>query len=143
MTDIYSKTKRSKIMASVKNVRTAPERQVAVMLKRLGVRYRRNVKSLPGQPDIVVPSAKSAILVNGCFWHGHANCTRAKLPQANRRFWQRKIGTNIKRDRRTARLLRKEGWHVITIWQCRLRNPGRVWNRLRRMTERPTEGRNG
>ncbi len=132
MTDIYSKAKRSEIMSRVKNRRTEPEDKVAALLRELGVKYRRNVKTLPGQPDFVVRSEKTVIFVNGCFWHGHPNCNRAKLPASNRAFWERKITTNKKRDRRNARQLRKQGWHVIAIWQCRLRNMERVSRRLKR-----------
>lgn len=131
--DIYSKSKRSEIMSCVRNRRTAPEDEVAALLKGMGVKYRRNVKTISGQPDFVVRSKSTVIFVNGCFWHGHPNCNRAKLPKSNRRFWKRKIEGNRKRDERIARLLRKEGWHVITVWQCALRNPEHVLKRLRRM----------
>ncbi len=133
MVDIYTKSKRSEIMSRVKHSRTDPEEKVASLLRRLGVRYRRNVKSLSGQPDFVLTSAETVIFVHGCFWHNHSNCNRAKLPKSNRRFWKRKIEGNRKRDERIARLLRKEGWHVITVWQCALRNPEHVRRLLRRM----------
>ena len=133
MADIYSKVKRSEIMSHVKNKGTQPEEKVANMLRTLRVRYRRNVKSMPGDPDFVVSSGKIIIFVHGCFWHNHSNCNRANLPKTNRRFWKIKIEGNKKRDRRIARSLRKQGWHVITIWQCSLRNPERVLRRLRRV----------
>lgn len=131
--DIYSKSKRSEIMSRIKNRKTDPEEKVAGLLRRLHIRYKRNVKSLSGQPDFVVSSAETVIFVHGCFWHNHPNCHRAKLPKTNRKFWKRKIEGNRKRDDRIARLLRKEGWHVMTVWQCALRNPERVLRRLRRM----------
>ena len=130
MADIFSKSKRSEIMSRVKNRRTVPEDQVARLLRDLGVKYRRNVKTLPGQPDFVIRSKKLVIFVNGCFWHGHPNCNRAKRPDSNRAFWDKKIATNKRRDRRNARKLRKEGWHIITVWQCRLRKPDKVLARL-------------
>jgi len=133
MVDIYSKAKRSEIMAHVKNKGTQPEEKVACILRTLRVRYRRNVKSLPGEPDFVVPSAKTVIFVHGCFWHNHLNCNRASLPKTNRSFWRQKIETNKRRDLRKNRLLRKDGWHIITIWQCRLRKPELVLNRLKRI----------
>jgi DNA mismatch endonuclease (patch repair protein) len=131
--DTYSKSKRSEIMSRVRNRRTAAEDKVAALLRKLGIRYRRNVKNLPGQPDFMVRSRKTVIFVNGCLWHGHPNCNRAKLPDNNRTFWQRKITTNKRRDRRSAYKLRKEGWRVINVWQCRLRHPERVLHRLRRL----------
>ena len=135
MADVFSKAKRSEIMSRVRNRRTAPENQVAGLLREIGVRYRRNVGSLPGEPDFAVHAAHAAIFVHGCFWHGHTNCKRAKLPATNRRFWREKIDTNKRRDRRVARLLRKQGWQVLTIWQCRLRNPQRVCAGLRRTVQ--------
>lgn len=133
MADIYSKVKRSEIMSHIKNRGTQPEEKVASMLRALRVRYRRNVKSLPGEPDFVVSSVKMVIFVHGCFWHNHSNCKRANLPKTNRRFWKIKIESNKRRDKRIARLLRKQGWHVITIWQCSLRDPDKVLNRMKRM----------
>ena len=133
MTDIYTRAKRSEIMSRVKNRRTGPEDEVASLLRKLGVKYRRNVKTIPGQPDFVVASRNVVILVNGCFWHGHPNCSRAKLPDSNRAFWEGKIETNKRRDRRNARTLRAEGWSVINIWQCRLRKRERVMARLARL----------
>lgn len=131
MTDVYSKAKRSEIMSRVKNRGTNPEEQVASMLRRLHVRYRRNVKTLPGQADFAVPSAKTAIFVNGCFWHGHRNCNRASLPGSNEHFWRTKITVNKRRDIRVAKQLERQGWHVLTIWQCRLRNAQNVLHRLK------------
>ncbi len=133
MTDIYTKAKRSAIMSKVKNKRTQPEDRVAGLLDELAVDYERNVRTLPGQPDFVVGAKDTVVFVNGCFWHGHANCKRAKLPDTNSAFWRNKIATNKRRDRRNARLLRREGWHIITVWQCRLRRPKSVQSRLRRI----------
>jgi len=133
MADIYNKAKRSQIMSCVKHARTAPEEKVASILRKLGIRYRRNLKSLPGRPDFVIKSAKTIIFVHGCFWHDHPNCKLARRPKTNRKFWEQKAIDNRRRDRRKERLLRKQGWHVITIWQCRLRKPNQVMRRLKRM----------
>jgi len=130
MADIYDKAKRSEIMSCVKHTRTAPEEKVAKLLSKLKIRYRRNAKSLPGQPDFVIKSAKTVIFVHGCFWHGHLNCKLARRPKTNKAFWEQKAIDNRRRDLRKERLLRKKGWHVITIWQCRLRTPDRVLKRL-------------
>ncbi len=132
MVDIYSKAKRRALMSSVKHARTAPEEQVAALLRTLKVKYRRNVKSLPGQPDFVIGSTKTAIFVHGCFWHDHPKCKLARRPKTNRTFWEEKAIDNKRRDRRKERLLRQQGWHIMTIWQCRLRNPSRILGRLQR-----------
>jgi len=133
--DVYSKSKRSEIMSNIRTKRSSPENIVAFLLRQLKIKYRRNVKSLPGKPDFVVPSAKTVIFVHGCFWHNHPNCGRAKLPRTNRAFWKKKVEGNRRRDSRNTRLLRKDGWHVVTVWQCNLRNQERVLKRLERMIQ--------
>lgn len=132
MADIYGKVKRSEIMSRVKHSRTGPEEKVANLLKILKIRYHRNVKSLPGQPDFVMKSAKTVIFVHGCFWHAHNNCKLSRRPKTNKAFWVRKAIDNKRRDQRKNRLLRKRGWHILTIWQCRLSRPERVLKRLKR-----------
>lgn len=84
-------------------------------------RFRKNDKRLPGSPDIVLPEYKTAIFVHGCFWHGHTKCKYAKLPTSNVNFWKTKIEANDKRDSKKVRLLKKESWNVITVWQCQLK----------------------
>lgn len=133
MADIYSKSKRSQIMASVKSRRTGPEEKVAKILKKLKIKYRRNVKSLPGKPDFVIDSASTIIFVHGCFWHGHNNCQYARTPKTNKKFWRKKVINNKRRDRRIYSLLRKAGWHIVTVWQCRLKTPNQVESRLLRI----------
>ena len=136
MTDVYTKSKRSEIMSRIKGSKTSPEKIIARMLCKLKVKFKCNVKSLPGQPDFVIPLCKTVIFVHGCFWHNHTNCKRAKLPTTNKAFWKRKILGNKKRDMRILRSLRKEGWHVITIWQCALSRQERIMMRLKRMLVR-------
>jgi len=133
MADIYDKVKRSEIMSLVKHHRTALEEKVAGLLKKLGIKYRRNVKSLPGQPDFVIKSAKTVIFVHGCFWHAHSNCKLARRPRTNKAFWVWKAIDNKRRDQRKNRLLRKQGWHILTIWQCNLRQPEKVSRRIEKM----------
>lgn len=130
MADIYDKDKRSEIMSCVKHARTAPEEKVAFILRKLGIRYRRNVESLPGHPDFVIKSAKTVIFVHGCFWHDHRNCKLARRPRSNKKFWIQKAIDNKRRDQRKNRLLRKNGWHILTIWQCSLRQPEKVSRRI-------------
>lgn len=130
MVDIYNKSKRSEIMACVKHARTVPEEKVAGLLKKLGIKYRRNVESLTGQPDFVIKSARTVIFVHGCFWHAHNNCKLARRPRTNKAFWVRKAIDNKRRDQRKNRLLRKQGWHILTIWQCSLRQPDKISRRI-------------
>ena len=108
-------------MSKVRSKDTKPEEIVRKYLFSKGFRYRKNVKSLPGTPDIVLPKYKTVIFVNGCFWHGH-DCSKGKLPETNREKWQEKIATNKKRDEKNYFLLREKHWKVIIIWECQLKN---------------------
>jgi DNA mismatch endonuclease (patch repair protein) len=122
LTDIYSKRKRSQIMSKISGHETKPEILIRKYLFSLGFRFRKNVKSLPGKPDIVLPKYKTVIFVHGCFWHGHMECKASTLPTTNVRFWKDKIKGNIDRDLRNKKKLKKLGWKVIIIWQCKLKN---------------------
>lgn len=108
-------------MARIKSCNTAPEFVVRSFLHRHGYRYRIHVRTLPGRPDMALRKYRTAIFVNGCFWHGHRGCTRASVPKSNSLFWRKKITGNAARDRRTATALRRLGWTVLTVWQCQLR----------------------
>lgn len=138
MSDIFSKAKRSDIMSKILGKETKPEILVRKFLFSNGFRYRKNLKKLPGTPDIVLLKYKTAIFVNGCFWHGHKNCKRFALPATNINFWQNKINGNIKRDKAKKLLLKKMGYKVITIWQCQLNSNNRkkTLNRLIKMIEK-------
>lgn len=94
-----------------------------------GFRYRKNVESLPGKPDIVLPKYKAVIFINGCFWHGHT-CKLGKRPQTNQIFWKNKIDANIIRDKKQIFELQSKGWKVILIWQCEIRNKKLLERRL-------------
>ena len=85
-----------------------------------GCRYRKNVRSLPGCPDIVLPKYRTVIFVNGCFWHKH-DCPRFVWPSSNREYWEPKILGNVARDKRNGELLREAGWKVIIVWECELK----------------------
>jgi DNA mismatch endonuclease (patch repair protein) len=120
MADVFSTRERSRIMARIHGVHTNPEKTVRSFLRKSGFRLRFHLASLPGKPDILVPECRTAIFVNGCFWHGHAGCRRAGLPKTRGSFWRAKIAGNIARDKRNKVALKKLGWHVVTVWQCRL-----------------------
>ena len=121
MSDIFSFQKRSDIMSKICGKNTKPQILVRKFLFSKGFRYRINVKTLPGKPDIVLPKYKTVIFINGCFWHGH-NCKKGKLPSSNIDFWRKKISNNKSRDDKNSDLLIKLGWKVIIIWQCEISN---------------------
>ena len=115
------KNKRSQLMAKVKHKNTEPEIMVRHFLFSKGFRYRINVKTLPGTPDIVLPKYRVVIFVHGCFWHGHENCKYYRIPKSNIEFWQSKIEKNRERDKKIIECLENEGWQVFVIWGCMLK----------------------
>lgn len=122
MTDIYDKKKRSLIMSKISDRDSRMEIFVRKALFAAGLRYRKNVISLPGKPDVVLSRYKTAIFTHGCFWHGHQGCKASKLPESRRDFWEKKIKDNIERDKRNISLLERNGWKVIVLWQCEINN---------------------
>lgn len=131
MTDIYSRDKRSQIMARVRASGTRPELVVRQVAHRLGYRFRLHRKDLPGRPDLVFPRHRKVVLVHGCFWHGHENCRKARRPGSNAAFWDAKLARNIERDRQTLTALTCSGWRVLTVWECETRRPEQLAERLR------------
>lgn len=122
MSDVMTSEQRSRCMAAVKGKDTKPEMIVRKYLFSQGLRFRVQVRKLPGNPDIVLPKYKTVIFVNGCFWHGHEGCKYFRLPKSNVEFWKEKIERNIERDRESMRALLDLGWKVIRVWECELRN---------------------
>lgn len=114
-------TQRHNNMAAIRSSGTKPERIVRQYLWRRGFRYRLNSPRLPGHPDLVLRKYRTCIFVNGCFWHGHADCGGFRLPKTNVAFWQRKIERNKERDCEEQRKLAQMGWHCITVWECELK----------------------
>lgn len=122
---------RSQIMRAVKAKNTSPELAVRQMVWHLGFRYRLHRADLPGKPDLVFPGARKVIFVNGCFWHGH-DCRRgARMPKSNSEYWKRKIDGNRSRDFVNATKLTDLGWEARTVWECELRDPELLEEKLR------------
>jgi DNA mismatch endonuclease, patch repair protein len=120
--DVYGKRKRSEIMARVKGRDTGPELLVRAIVHSLGYRFRLYRRDLPGCPDITLPKHRKVIFMHGCFWHSHKRCPRSARPSTNIAFWRKKLDSNITRDKRNIKQLRKDGWRVLVIWQCQTRN---------------------
>lgn len=116
--DHLTKEQRSWNMSRIRDRDTRPEVILRSMLHRAGYRFRKNVKNLPGKPDIVLPKYRTVIFVHCCFWHRHKGCKYATTPSTNVEFWQKKFAANIANDKKHARALRKLGWKVITVWEC-------------------------
>lgn len=119
--DVHDKKTRSYNMSRIKGKNTKPEELVAKYLFAHGFRYRRNVKKLPGSPDIVLRKYRTVIFVNGCFWHMHG-CKFFVWPKDNADFWRIKLLANSERDKREYDELRNLGWNVIVIWECQLKH---------------------
>jgi len=101
----------------------------------MGYRYRLHDKRLPGKPDLVFSRRRKAVFVNGCFWHGHENCRYGKLPKSRLDFWKPKIDRNRQRDVENLRRLEDEGWSVLTVWQCEVKDQEKLRIRLHEFLE--------
>lgn len=119
--DNHTKEVRSYNMSRIRNKNSKPEMIVRKFLFSKGLRYRKNVNTLPGKPDIVLPKYRCVIFVNGCFWHGHFGCSRFKMPKSNTEYWNAKIKSNVERDNRVQKELFDMGWKVMTVWECQLK----------------------
>jgi DNA mismatch endonuclease (patch repair protein) len=131
MTDVFTPQERSAVMRRVKGKDTSPEMRVRRLLRRMGVGYRLHRADLPGKPDIVMPGRRLAVFVHGCFWHGHDCARGARMPKANRPYWEAKIGRNRTRDTSHHAALEAAGWRVLTLWECELKDAVALEQRIR------------
>lgn len=118
--DDLTKEQRHRNMSHIRSTNSKPEEKVRKYLFSKGFRYRKNVRTLPGCPDIVLPKYKTVIFVNGCFWHKH-DCPRFKWPSSNEEYWRPKINRNVERDIQVHQELEALGWHVCVVWECMLK----------------------
>lgn len=118
MTDVVDQKKRSRMMACIKGTNTKSEILVRRALHARGFRFRLHDRKLPGTPDIVLPRWRVAIQIQGCFWHRHTGCPKTTTPSSNIEFWKTKFEANITRDGVTRRRLHDEGWRLLVIWEC-------------------------
>ena len=121
MDDRLSKERRSWNMSRIRGKDTSIEISVRSYLFRNGFRFRKNVSSLPGSPDIVLPKYRTVIFINGCFWHHHEGCRYATVPKSRPEFWMSKFERNVFNDKKNRELLEALGWNVITVWECSLK----------------------
>lgn len=120
MVDVFSRTKRSAVMRSVRGCDTKPENIVLAGLRRHGLSPKRNDRGLPGTPDLVFQQSHLAVFVHGCFWHHHSCQRGCRVPATHVRYWRNKKVANRRRDARSSRALRRLGWSVYVIWECAL-----------------------
>jgi len=129
--DRISPEKRSWNMSRIRGENTKPEIIVRSLLHRNGYRFRLHKKDLPGKPDIVLPKHKIVVLVNGCFWHQHKNCSNSNIPKTNTKFWRDKLKKNVLRDIEKKAELRKLGWRIYTVWECQLIDLEKIEKKLK------------
>jgi DNA mismatch endonuclease, patch repair protein len=129
MADNRSVESRSALMSRIRGKDTAPELAVRRLLHALGYRFRLHRKELSGTPDVVFPSRRKVIFVNGCFWHAH-QCRIGRPPKSRPEFWLPKLERNRLKDKRNRRKLRRMGWEVLTVWQCQTRSAEQLKARL-------------
>ena len=136
--DIVSPATRSRMMKAVKQANTRAEIEVRELVTALGGRYRLRNRDLPGSPDLANRTKRWAVFVNGCFWHGHKNCSKTKggagsrIPRVRHHFWRNKLQDNRRRDARKCQELRHRGFRVVIVWECQLRNIAQLRRRLLR-----------
>jgi DNA mismatch endonuclease, patch repair protein len=112
---------RSENMRRIRSKDTSPELTVRHHLRILGYKgYRLHRKDLPGRPDVVFMGRRKAILVHGCFWHGHICNEGRRQPKSNSEYWIAKIAANREREHKNNRLLVDRGWDVLTLWECEI-----------------------
>ena len=121
---------RSRNMSAIKSKNTKPEIKVRKVLHSMGYRFRLHSKDLPGSPDIVLPKYKTVIFVHGCFWHRHENCKYATTPKTRKEFWENKFKANINRDKLNQENLSSNGWKIIIVWECEIKDKDFDLNRL-------------
>ena len=135
MADKLNTQQRHHCMSRIRGKDTKPELLVRKGLHARGFRFRLQDRKLPGRPDIVLPKYGVAIMVNGCFWHGHKGCRYATKPKSNIEFWETKIARNKHRDEVTSAHLEALGWTVIVVWECELRGKEKAEAKIKTLAE--------
>jgi DNA mismatch endonuclease (patch repair protein) len=132
---------RSALMRRVRQRDTTPEIVAKQALRVAGIRFKSNARDLAGRPDIVIPAWHMCIFVHGCYWHRHLGCKRTTTPSTRRAFWLEKFEANMRRDRRVSYALRRQGWKVYVLWECKTTNAVQLARQIatwrRRFDEKP------
>ena len=125
---------RSWVMSRVRNKDTVPEMTVRRLVHSMGYSYRLHGSKLPGRPDLVFKSRRKVIFVHGCFWHLHddPDCKLARMPKSRLEYWKPKLERNRARDAKNMAALDKLGWQSLVVWECQLKDTGRLGAQIRR-----------
>ncbi|GED59946.1 very short patch repair endonuclease [Brevibacillus formosus] len=120
MVDMFTKEQRSKNMRAIRSTGSTLESKVTKELWKRGLRFRKNVRKLMGNPDIAIQKHKIVIFLDSCFWHScpiHGN-----VPATNVGYWQKKLKRNIDRDIEVNEYYSKKGWKILRIWEHEVKN---------------------
>ena len=131
--DKVTRSQRSFIMSRIRSKDTKPEIVVRKKLFESGLRYRIHVRGLPGTPDIAIKKYKVVVDVRGCFWHGHGKCRFSSRPKSNKSYWLEKIDRNRKRDRANLKELRKMGYQVFVVWECKTKDESSLMSEIKKI----------
>lgn len=144
MTDNLTPEQRSYCMSRIRSKDMTPELAVRSMTHRMGFRFRLHRKDLPGRPDLTLARHRAVIFVHGCFWHWHPDpdCPIAGLPKSNLEYWTPKLTRTRARDAEHLSALRELGWRALVVWECELRSPDSVFNRVQRFLLAEADSRN-
>lgn len=128
---LESKPTRSELMARIHSKDTSPEKQVRRLLFAMGYRFRLHREDLPGCPDIAFLARRKVIFVNGCFWHQHPGCPKARQPATNQDYWQPKLERNRQRDMEVAKKLTQLKWDFLVVWECEIKGQEALQEKLK------------
>ena len=131
--DHLTKKKRGWNMSRIRNRDTGPERAVRKTLSVMGFKYRLYAKQLAGKPDIIIKKNKTAIFINGCFWHQHKGCKRKTMPKGNRDYWKPKLERNVAKQKADIKALIKDDWKVDIVWECETRDEDKLKKKLQKI----------
>ncbi len=124
MADVLTSEQRQRNMRNIHGKNTKPELLLRRALHKCGLRYRLYGRDLPGCPDLVLPRYRTVIFVHGCFWHRHG-CAATSTPATRPEFWKKKFADNVARDKKAVESLLANGWRVIIVWECALKDHAR------------------
>jgi DNA mismatch endonuclease (patch repair protein) len=137
MPDVLTPEQRHRNMAAIRSKNTGPEIAVRSLVHRLGLRFSLHRRDLPGTPDLTFPKHKKTIFVHGCFWHMHKCRFGRVVPKTNAAFWRNKRTETVIRDSANLCELRKLGWSSLVVWECQLRKPKLLRNRIVKFFDLP------
>ena len=137
MADTLSPAERSERMSRIRGKNSKPEMKLRSLVHGMGYRYRLHVHGLPGTPDLVFPARHAIIFMHGCFWHQHSSpeCRLARMPKSRINFWRSKLKANVERDARNLASLEAMGWRVLIVWECEMKSPDVVGQKVRDFLE--------